>query len=299
MIMSYYVVTKNDQQIGPISEEELADGVQKGKFSTNNLVWKDGMADWQPINIAFPTLNKTTAAVPPPPPKRTPELKKKKSLNKNLTVMLCLIGLAVIGYNANLALEKYNEYREEKIKAVYGSLEEYNEYRKDKIKAVNGSMQQIKGYEQDLKDKQIDRAITTASPQSIGELVQFEDSEWIVIEARQLGSSLRSEFSEPKKSEGKFVYVRFKVKNITNQEESILFTPALIDSKGRRFEQFAEQFLYLSEGEEPMPMEQLPSGLPKNFSAIFELPNDATGISFLTRDFKTFGKNEIPVNLGF
>jgi hypothetical protein len=89
------------------------------------------------------------------------------------------------------------------------------------------------------------------------------------------------------------------VKNTTNEQESILFTPALIDSKGRRFEQFDDQFQYLPDNEEAMVMEQLPSGLPKTFSAIFELPNDSTGISFLTRNFAAFGKNEIPVNLGF
>lgn len=134
----------------------------------------------------------------------------------------------------------------------------------------------------------------------IGDLVKFDDSEWTVVEARQLGSTLRGgQFSEPKQSEGKFVYVKFKVKNVTNEEESILFTPAIVDSKGRRFEQFDEQAFYLPDNEKSMTMEQLPSGLPKTFSAIFEIPSDAAGISFMTRNFAAFGKDEKPVSLGF
>lgn len=143
-------------------------------------------------------------------------------------------------------------------------------------------------------------ATDSAEAAAIGDVVKFEDSEWTVVSARGLGSTLRGgEFVEAKQSEGKFVYVRFKVKNITNEEESILFTPAITDSKGRRYEQFDEQAFYLPDNENSMTMEQLPSGLPKTFSAIFEIPPDATGINFMARNFAAFGKEERPVSLGF
>lgn len=135
---------------------------------------------------------------------------------------------------------------------------------------------------------------------AIGDVIKFEDSEWTVLSARDLGSTLRGgQFTEPKQSEGKFVYVKFKVKNITNEEESILFTPAITDSKGRRYEQFDEQAFYLPDNENSMTMEQLPSGLPKTFSAIFEIPPDAKGINFMSRNFAAFGKEEKAVSLGF
>ena len=96
--MSPYYINKDDQQIGPISEEELATGVLKGKFSTEDLVWKEGMKDWMPISSAFPTSDKTGSAIPPAI-KRTADLPKKKILSHKQTVTLCLIGLAVISYS--------------------------------------------------------------------------------------------------------------------------------------------------------------------------------------------------------
>lgn len=137
-------------------------------------------------------------------------------------------------------------------------------------------------------------------PSKIGDLIKFEDSEWTVLDARDLGHTLNGgTFSDPKHSDGKFIYVRYKVKNTTDKEDSVLSTPALQDGKGRRYEEFDEQALYLGENEKSMTMEQLPSGLPKTFSAIFEIPADSSGLKFLTRDFAVFGKKETPVLLGF
>jgi hypothetical protein len=143
-------------------------------------------------------------------------------------------------------------------------------------------------------------ALASAKAASIGDVVKFEDSEWTVIAARQMGSTLRGgQFTEPNQSEGQFIYVKFRVKNVTNEQESILFTPAITDSKGRRYEQFDEQAFYLPDDENSMTLEQLPSGLPKTFSAIFEIPLDATGIRFMVRNFAAFGKEERAVSLGF
>lgn len=140
----------------------------------------------------------------------------------------------------------------------------------------------------------------TPDSYSIGDLVQFDDSEWIVIDARELGDVLKGDgmFVEDKQTEGKFVYVRFRVTNNTPEQQSILFTPSLLDSKERRFEQLDVLALYLPEAEVSMTMEQLPSGLPKTFSAIFEVPKDADGLTFLARDFAVLGKAEKGIDLG-
>ena len=115
-----------------------------------------------------------------------------------------------------------------------------------------------------------------------------------------MGSTLRGgDFAEDKRSEGKFIFVRYKVTNNTNEEQSVLFTPAVQDSKGRRFEEMDDLEMYLPEGQTGMTMEQLPSGLPKTFTGIFEVPADASGMLFLTRDFSALGKEEKGVELGF
>lgn len=143
-------------------------------------------------------------------------------------------------------------------------------------------------------------AVAAKEKFAIGDTVKFGDSEWIVIEAREMGSTLGGNmFTEAKGSEGKFVYVRYKVTNNTNEEQAVLFTPAVQDSKGRRFEELDDLEFYLPEGQTGMTMEQLPSGLPKTFSTIFEVPADATGILFLARNFSAWSKEEKGVELGF
>jgi len=42
----YYA--QGDRKVGPISEAELKALAATGKLSADDLVWKDGMADWQP-----------------------------------------------------------------------------------------------------------------------------------------------------------------------------------------------------------------------------------------------------------
>ena len=140
----------------------------------------------------------------------------------------------------------------------------------------------------------------TSESFKIGDKVTFDDSEWAVVEARQLGSTLSGgEFVEVKRSEGKFVYVRFKLINKTSEQQAVLFTPSVKDSKGRTFEELDDLAMYLGEGETGMTLEQLPAGLTKTFSAIFEVPSDATGLSFMTRSFAAFRSQEKAVQLGF
>ena len=51
------------QQQGPVSEHELDRLLTEGKITPETLVWRDGLADWQPLRIARPT-----TTTPPPMP---------------------------------------------------------------------------------------------------------------------------------------------------------------------------------------------------------------------------------------
>jgi uncharacterized RDD family membrane protein YckC len=44
--------SENGQQLGPISDAELDQFVQSGKITHDTLVWKEGMAQWQPLSAA-------------------------------------------------------------------------------------------------------------------------------------------------------------------------------------------------------------------------------------------------------
>jgi DNA-directed RNA polymerase subunit RPC12/RpoP len=54
----------NGQQIGPVTDSQLEELLGSGKISRDTLVWREGMADWQPLNTA-------RASRPPPISKAT------------------------------------------------------------------------------------------------------------------------------------------------------------------------------------------------------------------------------------
>ena len=45
-----WFVFKNDKQLGPIPEPDLASLVRQGKLPPETLVWSEGMTDWSPIS---------------------------------------------------------------------------------------------------------------------------------------------------------------------------------------------------------------------------------------------------------
>jgi len=51
----------NGQQMGPVSEAELLELFRGGEIKGSNLVWREGMADWEPLQTMLP----------PPPPRLT------------------------------------------------------------------------------------------------------------------------------------------------------------------------------------------------------------------------------------
>ncbi len=59
-----YYVGKNDEQLGPFSLEELSRMYTEGELQLHDLVWTDGMEDWQPAS----TVPELTRRDPPPQP---------------------------------------------------------------------------------------------------------------------------------------------------------------------------------------------------------------------------------------
>ena len=131
----------------------------------------------------------------------------------------------------------------------------------------------------------------------IGEKVVFDDSEWVVTSARDLGGSLNHEFLDNKTTTGKFILVEFTVKNTTKEEDSIADSPVLIDSEGRKFSFGEELVMYLQGDATTITFEALPPGLGKQFSAIYEVPADSTGLAFQAREL-AFSPSYKLVDLG-
>ena len=97
---------------------------------------------------------------------------------------------------------------------------------------------------------------TSGGTAKMGEAVTFDDSEWIVIEAKDAGKSLKSnsEFNEEeKKTEGRFIQVHYKVTNKGKKEEMLLDRPKVVDDKGREFGPIDMEALRSGEIEDDRP----------------------------------------------
>ena len=62
----YYA--KNKQKVGPVTEEQLKELIRSGELSPTDMVWKQGMAKWQPAGAVDGLLPKPPPAQPEPPP---------------------------------------------------------------------------------------------------------------------------------------------------------------------------------------------------------------------------------------
>jgi hypothetical protein len=52
--MSIYRVSRNGAELGQFPESELIRGMSHGQFFQDDFVWREGMADWQPLNSLLP-----------------------------------------------------------------------------------------------------------------------------------------------------------------------------------------------------------------------------------------------------
>ena len=51
--MKWYYV-ENGQQAGPVEDTEFPQLIQSGKLRAETLVWREGMANWEPASAACP-----------------------------------------------------------------------------------------------------------------------------------------------------------------------------------------------------------------------------------------------------
>ena len=64
--MEWYY-TKAGNQAGPVSLDELIHKISVGEVSSNQMVWHEGMADWQPIsNVPELQITATSGQAAPP-----------------------------------------------------------------------------------------------------------------------------------------------------------------------------------------------------------------------------------------
>jgi hypothetical protein len=136
----------------------------------------------------------------------------------------------------------------------------------------------------------------------IGDEVSFNDSTWVVLSAEDKGNTIQSnnQFQKDAETTGKFVLVHFKVTNLSKKEQRIINIPKVIDSDGREFKHHDKQTFYIPKGSETMTNKALPASLPKEFYGVYEVPADAKGLRFQTRDLSSVISPDYKlVELGF
>jgi hypothetical protein len=134
----------------------------------------------------------------------------------------------------------------------------------------------------------------------IGDKITFDDSEWMVVSAKMLGHRAKSnnQFQKDAVTEGKFILVGFKVRNLTNREDRIFDVPKLVDSQGREFGNYDEENFYIPRDSKTITIEALPSNITKQFYALYEVAADSRELKFQVRALSAFG-DKVPVQLGF
>ena len=137
----------------------------------------------------------------------------------------------------------------------------------------------------------------------IGDEIQFGgDSTWVVLAAEDKGTAITSNnpLQQDAQTTGRFILVHFKVTNLGKKEQRIVNTPKLIDSQQREFKNYDHQTFYIPKGGETMTGKAIPASLAKEFYAVYEVPPDAKGLRFQTRDLSSsFTPDFKLVDLGF
>jgi hypothetical protein len=134
----------------------------------------------------------------------------------------------------------------------------------------------------------------------MGETVTFDDSEWIVIEAKDAGKSIKSnsEFNEEeKKTEGRFIQVHYKVTNKGKKEEMLLDRPKIVDDKGREFGPIDMESFYVPAKAKTIGLDTLQPSMPKEYWTVIEVPADAKTLKFQVHGFSLLGDKK-NVDLG-
>src|SRR5262245_5241964 len=63
---------QNGKQIGPVPVKHFDDLVRAGRITLQTLVWRDGLANWQPFGSISATASSTPTPLAPPPPPNAP-----------------------------------------------------------------------------------------------------------------------------------------------------------------------------------------------------------------------------------
>lgn len=140
----------------------------------------------------------------------------------------------------------------------------------------------------------------TATPApAIGQDVKVGDVRWKVLEAKDVGDTLKSDnsFIKPKTTAGKWVMLRFEIENQGTEQRNLTGVD-LKDAQGRTFKASTDALFFIPQ-EEQCSFAQLSANVPRTCWMYFEVPKDASGLRAVVGDLKLFGAKDQEIALGF
>jgi hypothetical protein len=97
--MSQWFYCKETEQFGPVPDDTIQAMISSGELKPSNIVWREGMTDWQPIedvselSIYIPWSSQTSAAPPAP---AGSGVRRRQSPHRGATVLvLGILGILV------------------------------------------------------------------------------------------------------------------------------------------------------------------------------------------------------------
>jgi hypothetical protein len=94
---------------------------------------------------------------------------------------------------------------------------------------------------------------------------------------------------EGAKTSGRVILVTFKVVNGGTRESDRAVAPTILDGNGREFKCWAEESDWLSDDTRTIDNERVPAGIPREYSALYEVAPDSTSLRLRVRAITGYG----------
>ncbi|MCC7304022.1 DUF4352 domain-containing protein [bacterium] len=136
-----------------------------------------------------------------------------------------------------------------------------------------------------------------AKPYAKGESVKVGDITWKIVEAKNLGSKLKSTYGGDSciSESGNYIYVKVTATNNTKDMVTVSGL-TVYDSEKRELSGASDVFGCIKD--QLFVLENINPGISKTLIQVFEAPKDAKGLVFHATDLKFLNVNEAYISLG-